>query len=60
VLVVPLGMALVGMSVGTGRDAYRTPLGQATVVVALALVLACWLWAGRIMRLPDEERVFHQ
>jgi hypothetical protein len=27
-------------------------------VVALALTLACWLWAGRIMRLPDEQRVF--
>ena len=60
VLIVPLGIALVGMSVGTGRDAYRTPLGQVTVVVALAMVLACWVWAGRVMRLPDEERVFHQ
>ena len=60
VLIVPLGMALVGMSVGTGRDAYRTPLGQVTVVVALSMVLACWVWAGRVMRLPEEERVFHQ
>lgn len=60
VLIVPLGMALVGMSVGNGRAAYQSPLGQVTVVIALALVLACWLWAGRIMRLPDEERVFHQ
>jgi len=58
VLIVPLGMALVGMSVGTGREAYQSGLGQVTVVVALALVLACWLWAGHIMRLPDEERVF--
>lgn len=60
VLIVPLGMALVGMSVGNGRDAYQTGLGQITVVLALAMVLACWLWAGRVMRLPDEERVFHQ
>lgn len=58
-LIVPLGMALVGMSVGTGREAYQSGFGQVTVVVALAMVLACWLWAGRIMRLPDEERVFH-
>ena len=58
VLIVPLGMALVGMSVGTGRAAYQSGFGQITVVVALAMVLACWLWAGRIMRLPDEERVF--
>jgi len=60
VLIVPLGMAFVGMSVGTGRDAYRSGLGQLTVVLALGMVLGCWLWAGRIMRLPDEERVFHQ
>ena len=57
VLVVPLGMAVVGLSVGTGRAAYEEPLGQAVVVVALALVVACWAWAGQIMRLPDERRV---
>lgn len=58
VLIVPLGMALVGLSIGSGRQAYQTPFGQLVVVIALALVLACWWWAGRIMRLPDEERVF--
>jgi tight adherence protein B len=60
VLIVPLGMALAGMSVGNGRDAYATPGGQITVVVALLLVLACWIWAGRIMRLPTVERVFRR
>jgi tight adherence protein B len=58
VLVVPLGMALVGLSIGDGRAAYQTALGQLVVVAALAMVVACWLWAGRIMALPDEERVF--
>jgi tight adherence protein B len=57
-LLVPLGMALAGMSVGTGRDAYQTPLGQVAVVLALALMLACWAWAGHHLRLPDEQRVF--
>ncbi|MEZ5141092.1 MAG: hypothetical protein R2726_01030 [Acidimicrobiales bacterium] len=57
-LIVPLGMALAGVSLGTGRDAYQTPTGQAIVVVALLLTVACWWWAGRIMRLPDEQRVF--
>ena len=60
VLIVPLGMAFAGMSVGNGRAAYQTPLGQATVVAALVMVVACWVWAGFVMRLPDEERVFHQ
>lgn len=60
VLIVPLGMAVAGMSVGNGREAYQSPGGQLVVVVALALVLACWLWAGRVMRLPDEERVFQR
>ena len=59
VLIVPAGMALAGMSVGTGRAAYQTPTGQVLVVVAIALVIACWVWAGRIMQLPEEERVFH-
>jgi tight adherence protein B len=58
VLIVPLGMALVGLSIGNGREAYETAFGQLIVVVALGLVVICWIWAGRIMRLPDEERVF--
>jgi tight adherence protein B len=58
VLVVPLGMALAGLSIGTGRAAYQTALGQALVVLGLAVVVACWLWAGRLLRLPEEERVF--
>jgi tight adherence protein B len=58
VLFVPLGMALAGLSIGSGRAAYQTAAGQSAVVVALLLLAACWVWAGRIMRLPDEERVF--
>lgn len=58
VLIVPAGMALAGMSVGTGRAAYQTATGQALVVIAIGLVVACWIWAGRIMTLPEEERVF--
>jgi tight adherence protein B len=58
VLIVPAGMAMAGMSVGTGRAAYQTASGQALVVVAIVLVVACWIWAGRIMALPEEQRVF--
>lgn len=58
VLIVPLGMALAGMSVGNGRSAYQDPRGQVLVAVALAMVAACWAWASRIMALPEEERVF--
>jgi tight adherence protein B len=54
-----VGMALVGLSIGGGRDAYRSASGQLAAVVAVAMVIACWLWSGRIMRLPEEERVFH-
>lgn len=60
VLIVPVGMALAGMSVGNGRDAYRTPLGQVAVVLGIGMVVVCWLWAGRVMRLPEEERVFYE
>lgn len=57
-LIVPVGMALVGISIGDGREAYADPIGQALVAVALLLTLACWLWAGYVMRLPEEDRVF--
>ena len=60
VLIVPLGMALAGMSVGNGRDAYRSATGQALVMVAIGVVVLCWLWASRVMRLPTEQRVFQQ
>lgn len=59
VLFVPVGMALVGLSIGGGRAAYRSAGGQLAAFGAVAMVIACWLWAGRIMRLPEEERVFH-
>jgi len=59
VLFVPVGMALVGLSIGGGRDAYRSAAGQLAAVAAVVMVIACWLWSGRIMRLPEEERVFH-
>jgi tight adherence protein B len=58
VLVVPLGMATAGVSVGEGRAAYGTPGGQLAVLVAIAMIIGCWMWAGAIMRLPEEERVF--
>jgi tight adherence protein B len=60
VLVVPLGMALVGMSIGNGRAAYATPGGQIMVVVGIAAVVVCWVWAGRLLALPEEERVFDE
>jgi tight adherence protein B len=58
VLLVPLGMAAAGLSVGNGRSAYQTPLGQVAVLTAVGMVAVCWFWAGRMLRLPEEERVF--
>lgn len=58
VLLVPLGMAMVGLSVGNGRAAYATPWGQSLVVLGIAAVGVCWVWAGRLLKLPEEQRVF--
>lgn len=58
VVVVPLGMALAGQAVGTGRAAFASPGGQAIGLVAAGMVAACWLWAGALLRLPVEARVF--
>ncbi len=60
VVVVPVGMAIAGLNVGDGRSAYRTATGQVLVIVGIAMVAACWAWAGRLMRLPVEERVFNR
>ncbi|MEZ5320648.1 MAG: hypothetical protein R2698_00910 [Microthrixaceae bacterium] len=58
VVAVPLGMALAGMSLGDGRAAYGTATGQILVAVGIGLVAVCWLWSGRMLRLPREQRVF--
>lgn len=58
VILVPVGMALVGMQIGEGRAAYATTHGQVVVLGAISLIAACWIWAGQIMRLPETERVF--
>lgn len=58
VLIVPLGMAFVGQSLGDGRGAYASTSGQVAVVAAIAMVAACWLWAGMLLRLPRFDRVF--
>jgi tight adherence protein B len=58
VLVVPVGMALVGLAIGDGRAAYATAGAQTLVLCALAGVAACWIWAGRLLRLPEPDRVF--
>jgi tight adherence protein B len=58
VLIVPIGMAFAGLSIGTGRSAYQTPMGQVGVVIGIAVMGGCWMWAGRLMRLPEERRVF--
>lgn len=58
VLFVPLGMAAAGLSVGNGRSAYETPTGQAAVLAALVMIAGCWRWAGHMLQLPSEERVF--
>jgi tight adherence protein B len=57
-LVVPFGMALAGLSIGNGRDAYATAAGQLVASAGVGMVVVCWVWAGRIMQLPEEERVF--
>lgn len=57
VILVPIGMAVVGLQIGEGRAAYGTVHGQVVVLVAIALVAICWAWASQIMRLPETERV---
>ncbi|HVM55728.1 MAG TPA: hypothetical protein VM262_21265 [Acidimicrobiales bacterium] len=57
-LAVPLGMAVIGLSIGNGRASFATPTGQALVAAGVGLMALCWLWAGQVLRLPGEQRVF--
>lgn len=57
VLIVPIGMAVAGMSIGNGRDAYTSAQGQMGILAALVLLGICWLWSGRLIAIPGEKRV---
>lgn len=58
VVIVPVGMAFAGLSLGEGRAAYSTTGGQVATALAVGLIVVCWWWAGRIMQVPGERRVF--
>ena len=57
VLLVPIGMALAGTTVGGGPAAWLAPEGRPIVVACAAMVVGCWAWAGRLMRPPTRTRV---
>ncbi len=59
VIIVPFGMALVGISIGDGSRAFATGFGQGMVLVAFGVMAGCWLWAGQLLKLPEEDRVFY-
>ena len=60
VALVPAFMAVIGLGIGRGREAYQVPDGQWLVVFSVLAVVGCWLWAGRIMAIPLRRRVFLQ
>ncbi len=60
VALVPGFMAVIGLSIGRGQQAYQTSEGQLLVVFSVLAVIGCWLWAGRIMAIPQRTRVFVQ
>lgn len=60
VALVPAFMALIGLGIGRGREAYATPNGQLLVALCVLAVAACWLWAGGMMSIPQRRRVFEQ
>ncbi len=58
VVIVPVGMAVAGQAVGTGRSAFASAGGQLVGLLAAGLVALCWVWSGRYLHLPDDPRVF--
>ncbi len=60
VIIVPIGMAVVGLQIGDGRDAYRTSSGQLASAIAVAATAGCWLWSSHYLRMPSDRRVFEE
>ena len=60
VLVVSAFMAVIGLGIGRGREAYQDTSGQLLVALSLGAVAGCWFWAGRIMAVPQRRRVFSE
>lgn len=60
VLIVPIGMALVGLSIGDGREAFGSFQAQVLIAVALGLMAVCWIWAAQLLKLPGIDRVFYE
>ena len=58
VALVPAFMAVIGLSIGRGREAYESSEGQLLVAFSVLAVAGCWLWAGQIMAVPMRKRVF--
>jgi tight adherence protein B len=58
VVIVPVGMAFVGLQIGDGRAAYATAGGQLATMAAIASIIVCWIWSARLLRVPAERRVF--
>jgi tight adherence protein B len=58
VIIVPVGMALVGLAIGDGRASYEGAAAQLMILAAFGFIAVCWVWAGVLMRLPEEQRVF--
>jgi tight adherence protein B len=54
VLIVPIGLAAVGASIGTGRAAYATSTGNLWSIIGVGCLAACWIWSGRLLRMPGE------
>jgi hypothetical protein len=53
-------MAFAGWNLGEGTEAFGSAVGQLAGVCAIGLIAICWWWAGRIMVLPAEQRVFNK
>jgi hypothetical protein len=43
----------------TAAPPNATPWGQTMVVIGIVSVVACGVWAGRLLKLPEEQRVFY-
>lgn len=52
VLIIPLGMALVGISFAGSVEPFLSPLSLVQIMAALFVLTLCWHWSSKLMAFP--------
>lgn len=52
IVIIPLGMALAGLSFAGSTAPFTTPFALLQIAIALLTLVGCWIWSNRLMTFP--------